>query len=278
MYANAVRRSIPQTALYGIILDHFTQAKGKTPKCLIIGFDGARADALAHILPVESGIQALLEGGGKACRMYAGGNRGSRQLTDTAPGWAAMLTGAWAKGPGGNGVTSNDLRKPAGTPNLVMTELLERGTAKKSTFIVSWKGHFANDAATYHYDILHAREKNLNAEWITREGDARVIRHTLDEIRAVHGADIVMAILEHCDSAGHGSGYGNRNPKYVEAFRASDRAALDMIRAVEARPGYDSEDWLILITSDHGGIGTSHGSRRAACRRVFFVANKDVDM
>jgi len=274
MYANAVRDSIPQTALYGIIMDHFTRARqGGTPKCLIVGFDGARADALAHILPAESGIQALLGGGGRAYRMYTGGDEGSPQLTDTAPGWATLLTGVWANGPQGSGVTANGVRKPVETPNTVMAELLERGAAKKSAFIVSWDGHFVDDDATYHYDILSAREQGLNAEWITLEGDAQVVRRAMDELRDENGAEIVMVILEHCDSAGHGGGYGNRNPKYVEAFRASDRAALDMIAAVKARPGYDSEDWLILITSDHGGEGTSHGAQSAACRRIFYVVN-----
>jgi len=276
IYDNAVRDALPQTAGHDIILDHFTRKRddGKTPKCLIVGYDGARAEALMEILPSQSGIQALANEGGKVYHMYTGGNRGVRQFTDTAPGWAALLTGRWAKGAGGNGVTANGVNKPAGTPPIAMIELLEKNLAAKSSFVVSWNGHFVDDHATYKYDVLHAQANNLNAAWVTLENDEQVIAHTIEELSNENGADIVMVVLEHCDSAGHNSGFGIHIPEYVQAFQASDHAALEFIEALKARPGYDSEDWLIILTSDHGGIGRGHGSQRAVCRQVFFASNQ----
>ena len=49
-----------------------------------------------------------------------------------------------------------------------------------------------------------------------------------------------------------------------------------MINAIRARPAYDNEDWLIIITSDHGGFATGHGPQFATARQVFIVANKDL--
>lgn len=274
IYDNAVGDALPQTAAHDIIMEHFAKARedGRTPKCLIVGYDGARAEALAEILPNESGIQALADGGGKVYHMYTGGEPAARQLTDTAPGWAALLTGQWSKGEGGNGVVSNGVNKPAQAPPVLMTALLEQGLARKSVFAVSWNGHFADDGATYKYDIQYAAQKGLDARWITVENDRQTQESMLQAVR--EGADIVMGILEYCDHAGHGGGFGNRNPQYAEAFQRADRAALELIRAVKARPA--AEDWLVVLTSDHGGIGRGHGSRHAVCRQVFFAVNQTV--
>ena len=59
---------------------------------------------------------------------------------------------------------------------------------------------------------------------------------------------------------------------------AVDPADADKtIEAIKARETYDTEDWLIIITSDHGGIGTDHGSASIQERMTFIVANKEFD-
>ena len=44
----------------------------------------------------------------------------------------------------------------------------------------------------------------------------------------------------------------------------------------EARETYETEDWLIIVTSDHGGIGTGHGGASIQERMTFLVMNKDI--
>jgi hypothetical protein len=43
---------------------------------------------------------------------------------------------------------------------------------------------------------------------------------------------------------------------------------------VKARPGYAGEDWLLIITSDHGGTHRGHGNQFAETRQVFLASNK----
>jgi hypothetical protein len=50
------------------------------------------------------------------------------------------------------------------------------------------------------------------------------------------------------------------------------------MQAIENRPNYDNEDWLILVTTDHGGINTSHGGNSMQEQNVFFIASgKNID-
>jgi hypothetical protein len=129
IFENRAQDAIPQTAMYGIILDHFTRERtdGKSPKCLVIGYDGARADALTVTKgDPKAGTQALKDGGGAVYNAFCGGNLPYLQPTITGPGWTTLLTGHWAKGSGGHGVADNDTSKPADGPKLIFTELLKK--------------------------------------------------------------------------------------------------------------------------------------------------------
>ena len=46
---------------------------------------------------------------------------------------------------------------------------------------------------------------------------------------------------------------------------------MEIISAVESRPTYALEDWLIIITSDHGGFNTGHGAFTIQERMTFYV-------
>ena len=277
IYDNSIEDSFQQGIVHDIVLEHFSRerADDKTPKCLLVGFDGCRADALATINKSRSGIMALKAQGGGVYYAYTGGEPPQEQATSTGPGWTTMLTGHWAEEPGGTGhtITGNGISKPV-EPKLIFTQLLEQNLAKKTAFIVSWNGHFKDRNASYLNEMAYCKAHGLDAVWITKTSDAGTFRKTLAEAKAADGPDMVMCILEHCDHTGHSSGFSNKNPDYVKAFRDSDREALALIDAVKNRAAYAEEDWLIIITTDHGGDGTSHGSQAAGCRQTFVALNK----
>ena len=283
IFANSVEDSIPQWKIHDIILAHFDRQRdlslsamdGKTPKCLLIGFDGCRSDALANIVEGESGIRALQADGGGLYNAYTGGDGERIQDTSTGPGWTTMLTGHWADEPGGTGhtIVNNGINKPV-EPKLVFTQLLEQGLARETAFIVSWGGHFEGNGASYRNDMAYCAENHLNAVWRTMPDDAGTYRETMALVQAADGPDMVMCIFEHCDHAGHATGFSNKNPLYVKAFQQADREALALINAVKARPTYADEDWLILISADHGGRMLGHGSQDKECRQIFLALNK----
>jgi hypothetical protein len=70
--------------------------------------------------------------------------------------------------------------------------------------------------------------------------------------------DAIFLHFDQVDAAGHGSGWGS--PAYVNALQTVDGLIGNVMAALNARPGVASgdESWLVMMTSDHGGQGTSH--------------------
>jgi len=68
----------------------------------------------------------------------------------------------------------------------------------------------------------------------------------------------VSFVYQHAvDMTGHKIGV---NEHYVAALTASDRRLGEVLDAVEARPSFAREDWLIVVATDHGHVdGGGHG-------------------
>ena len=107
------------------------------------------------------------------------------------------------------------------------------------------------------------------------EDDAASHEFTLNEVKKTDCADFIFVIYEPTDSTGHGYGFTINNPRYKEAFKTADQYGLETIDAIKARETYDTEDWLIIVTSDHGGVGTGHGGPTIQERMTFVVMNRE---
>ncbi len=270
-YGNTVEAALPQTELYNTIKFHFESPleKGKTEKkAIVLGYDGCRADILAEIDEANSGIAALKNEGAALDLYYCGGVNYpelNTQDTSTAPGWCSILTGYWADV---HGITGNDITKTMDTKTL-LTYLVEEKVADSSVFITKWKGHFSRDNATYLEEKAYCEQNSLPVSFTLSEGDENSHALTLAEINKADCADFIFTIYEPTDSTGHNRGFTFNNPKYKEAFKQEDAYALEAINAIKARPTYEKEDWLIIITADHGGIGTGHGKESIQERMTF---------
>lgn len=277
-YENTIETAYPQTDLYGIIKDHFEGElpEGKTEKkVVIIGYDGCRADILAE--KQENGaVSYLLKNGASNNLAYCGGvnyPEKNTQDTSTAPGWCSIATGEWADV---HGITGNGITKEV-EPKTLMTSLVEDGTIDSSAFITKWKGHFTNDNSTYIDEKAYCEENNLNVEFELRKNKEDIHTGAMEEITSGDCADFVFIIYEDTDSAGHDFGFSFNNPVYKDAFKTEDGYGYEVIKAIEARENYETEDWLIIVTSDHGGVGTGHGGESIQERMTFVVMNKEWD-
>lgn len=278
IFENTMDTAIPQTEIYNMVKNHFTSPlpEGKTvKKVAVLGYDGCRTDTLSIMgNEEESAIKTLVNDGGKAVISYCGGKNFpnfNTQATSTAPGWCSMLTGQWADV---HGITDNSI--PKSNEHLtLLTTLVEDGTADSSAFYVSWGGHFNSEDCTYYNEKQYCAEKNLSVNFLCNQDDDGTLKAFLDDVKKEDCTDFIFTIFEYCDHIGHDTGFGIGNELYKDAFYDAEKAAKECIDAIKARDTYDTEDWLIIITSDHGGYNFAHGSFTHQERMTFIAANKD---
>lgn len=78
--------------------------------------------------------------------------------------------------------------------------------------------------------------------------------------------EIFFLHLDFIDGAGHSHGYGSE--RYREQITATDALVGDLLDAI--RDAGVFEESLIVLLSDHGGVGTSHGSDHPDCMTIFW--------
>ncbi len=276
-YENTIETATPQTELYDLITEHFNSPlpEGKiAKKAIIIGYDGCRADALKFATEEDSGIRKMLDNGASLNLAYCGGVNYpavNTQDTSTAPGWCSILTGQWADKTGitGNGITKDMEYKT------LFTSLTESGTIDSASFVTSWNGHFSTSNATYNNEKKYCEDNNLDVAFNYCFSDTNSADTVIKDLENADCSDFIFAIYEGPDHSGHAFGFSTNNPIYHVGFRINDVLAYRTLNAIEARETYEIEDWLIIITADHGGFGTGHGGPSIQERMTFIVANKE---
>ncbi|MCD7872418.1 MAG: hypothetical protein LUG21_03790 [Clostridiales bacterium] len=88
---------------------------------------------------------------------------------------------------------------------------------------------------------------------------------------------MIFAINEFADYNGHANGFGHSNYRYVMGVTNADRYAYKILKYIEPKPAFKDEDWLFIITSDHGGRQKSHGTQLIEDRLTFIASNKKIE-
>lgn len=221
---------------------------GPRKKVLFLGVDGLRGDGIpsAH----TPNIDWLLDHG--AMTWEASTQRFAP--TVSGPGWASILTGVQADKHGLMGNEGfGDLDRAFPT---FMKRAHDAGVAT---------------AAAVHWLPVQGFIMEPGVVDTSMPGDdATVARDMANHLRD-GDSTLHFVHLDDVDHAGHESGFGPQNWEYLAAVEVIDRQIGSMIEAVLDRPSLPQEDWLFVLTSDHGGEGTGHGEHTPANERVPFV-------
>lgn len=266
-FTGGIEERLPQTVIQKIVEDFINSplAEGKEKKkVLILGYDGFREDGLNNFTdPENSAVLSIMDSGG-LYHSFAGGLKDSPQAASTSPGWSSILTGGWHDY---HGVFDNGL--PKKDVPTIFEYAVQNGYS--TTFISSWREHFET---VYTQDIIRAQLLNEPSQYILAKNDEDSKNQAIEAIQ--QDFDIIMAIAEYTDNAGHSSGFGNDNPLYQEACQQADQWGKEILNIVESRESYSKEEWLIIITTDHGGLEQHHGGQSDEERNTWFAVNQPI--
>lgn len=290
VYENSTVTAMGAREVHDIIEDHFSSAlpEGKkVKKAVLIGFDGVRADTFRDLDTHErSALNSVLADGGHAYLSYAGGINFpyyNIQATDSAPGWTTIITGElYYK----TGVLWNGYEKDDKYPTL-MKSLIDDKLADKTSFYSAWGSYIdttlnsenqSNKAAGYNANYVDASKfvTEKKYEELGADTDAAVTELSVADLKNADCSDFIFALYESTDEYGHAEGFHPDSEGYMNAFAFEDELAQQIVDAIKSRPTYNEEDWLIVMTSDHGGFNHSHGYCMAMERYTYIVCSKPV--
>ena len=175
--------------------------------------------------------------------------------TSSSPNWASMLMGA---GPEQHGVTSNDWR-----PNkfAVAPTAVGSGGIFPTIFGVLREQQPSSVIACFHdwggFGVLFERKALDTVE--DTEGPVNTTKHAVAYFKAKQ-PNFTFIHLDHIDHAGHK--YGHGTAEYYKSVEEADRLIGETLHGLEAA-GMLAQT-ILIVTSDHGGVGKSHGGATMA--------------
>lgn len=234
------------------------------PKSLVLAIDGLRGDALA--VADTPNLDALLLGAwqpGYASSYTEEAYALTDAATNSGPNHWAIMTGATGQQ---HGVTGNgDVGEGDGDAFPHYLTLLEADDPSRNTaYLYTWPIDALIPCAS---DYANVGQDESNAGVA-----AEIVAGTFEADGWALGTDpdAVFLFLDDVDGAGHASGFSPDNPVYVEEIEEIDAQVGTVLEAILARPTFAEEAWQIVVTTDHGGTGTSHGGMSLEELRIPF--------
>ncbi|MFI1762156.1 alkaline phosphatase family protein [Streptomyces sp. NPDC020800] len=230
------------------------RAAGKAPKVLVIGLDGA---LLQRIKDADApNLDALMAAGLTApSSIYAN----PLAPTLSGPGWSTIITGVW---PDKHNVKDNNF---TGSRFDRYPDFLTRVETAKPQLVTYAVASWAPITDTVFSPKVDTRVSTPSAEYDTGT-TSRAVARLRDG-----NPDAVFVHLDNIDHAGHS--YGAASQQYLDAIHGADAQVGQIVAAVKARPTYADEDWLIMVTADHGHTDPGgHGGSTLQERQTFLIA------
>jgi len=207
-------------------------------RVLLIGIDGCRPDAL--LAADTPHLNRLIAKGAST------GDARAVAPTLSGPNWSSLLTGvSTAK----HGVVDNTF---AGNDFSTYPHFFARIKERRpSTFTAS----FAQ------WNLIH--RQIVSGADVSMGGltDTEVVLQATSLILTAD-PQVIFLHLNDVDLAGHTFGFSPTTPEYLAAIEATDLRVGAVVSALSQRTAagiHSYENWLIAVTTDHGGVGHVHG-------------------
>lgn len=217
----------------------------------MIGIDGATFSKLDKArMPALDALRA--DGLTAASNLYAS----PMAPTSSGPGWSTIATGVW---PDKHKVVDNSFNGSDFTRYPDYGTRMETANPDLNTLVVGTWGPITSHVFG---PAVDTRVAGANDADTTAQAAARLTGTD---------ADATFVHLDEVDGAGHNHGAGSS--RYLDALATADRQVSQLLNAVTSRPTYAEEDWLVIVTADHGHTdGGGHGGNSPGERETFVIA------
>lgn len=219
-------------------------------KVLIIGIDGVRPDCL--LKAKTPNLDKLWQNGAYSFSAK------TDPISSSGICWTAMLTGVWHEK---HNVLDNDYTNPnlAEYPHFYH-HAKEQKPDLKLFSVVNWSPV---------HKILQNGDADIAGNFLT---DEKVTDRVTDLLQN-DNPDAMFVQLDEVDHAGHEYVYSVNSEQYLAAIEKADTLVGKMISAIQNRKTNNSENWLILVSTDHGGSEKGHGKDIPDHTMIFYIAN-----
>lgn len=260
------------------------QSGHTAPKAVFIIVDGIAPDTIET---VSTPNLDEIAGENGFARAYVGGEVGGISETPTvsAPSYNSLLTGTWSNK---NNVWTNAVLLPNRKywdifriakhhdPSL-HTAIFSTWTDNRTKLIGDGLEAAGGSKLDHFVDGFE-----LDTERFPHDSESLYIRH-IDEVVATaaaeyirqKGPDLSWVYLQYTDDIAH---YFGDSPEMNAAVQFMDSQVGKIWAAVKQRQATSDEDWLFIVTTDHGrdaATGKSHGGHTERERAIWIATNSD---
>ncbi len=205
-------------------------------KVLFIGWDGVRSDAL--IAANTPNLDSLLYQSKYSFHVDRG------PFTVSTPGWSTVLHGVW---PAKHGLTENSFKKNNYNSYPDIFTILRKTKANLGLATLSnW------DA------FLQITEEETYAQRF--DNDPAMTYEAMNLIQTCT-PDMMLMHFDYPDATGHDFGFSPNSIEYLASIEISDYYLGLILEQIKSRELLHNEQWMVILTTDHGGNGTGHGGQ-----------------
>ena len=258
------------------------QSVPKERKVVFILLDGIPADVLEN---TNTPYLDEIAGESGYTRAYVGGEKDgvSQSPTISAVGYNSLLTGVWANK---HNVWGNSIKAPNYDYWSIFKVAKEHDPSLKTAIFSTWldnrtkligeglpeTGNLKMDYAFDGFELDTLRFPHDAERQYILNIDEMVATETADYI-ASDAPHLSWVYLEYTDDMGHRHG---DSPQMTKAVELADAQVGRIWKAIQKREALQNEEWLIIITTDHGRTasnGKGHGGQSGRERTTWMVTN-----
>ncbi len=244
-------------------------ADQKEKKVLILGIDGIRSDA--YQVADTPNMDALIANGAFSFDAQ------TEDITISGTCWSSILYGVHRDRHQVEG--NSDYGDPSVGNNLdAWPDVYSRLESHDPSLVTVQFTRWLNmTEAPSNVDINHLqRLPNGSKPSDSQVADEAVLFLSGWHPDYIQNPDVLFVYFGDVDGTGHASGFDpTPGSPYIQSIEDHDAMVGQIMSTVAARTSFAEEDWLTIITTDHGGIGTSHGSAAQEIRTVPLIVSGD---